>query len=236
MAGNHGAEHVANERGRGFRNRRKHVERGRYGCRNLHFMQIGERLVHGRPVLLHHSLAALPVGLLDGLFDFGDGLIARQDPANSEEARLEDGIHARAHARLAGHAIGVNHKEAQLLVDDLFLHLSRQVRPHVRRAEGRVEQEHSAGGRAFEHVNAVQELELMAAHEAGALNQVSGADGIGPEAQVRHGDGAGFLRVVNEITLHVVRRVSPDDFHGVFRGAHGAIRTQAVEHSAHRAR
>ena len=76
----------------------------------------------------------------------------------------------------------------------------------------------------------------MAGHEVGPGNQVAGMDRLGAEAQVRDGDGAGFLRVVDEIALGVVVGFLADDLDGVLVGAHGAIGAQAVEQGAHRAR
>ena len=56
---------------------------------------------------------------------------------------------------------------------------------------------------------------------------------LGPEAQVRGGDGAGLLRVVDEVALRVVVGLFADDLDGVLVGAHGAIGAQAVEQGAH---
>ncbi len=72
--------------------------------------------------------------------------------------------------------VGVDGEEAELLLDDLLLHLARQVVPDRVRAVRRVEQEDGAGGGVLEHVDLVEELELVAGDEAGLLDQVGRAD------------------------------------------------------------
>ena len=52
-------------------------------------------------------------------------------PEMREEAGLHDGVDAAAHARLAGHLVGVDHEEPEPLLDDLLLHLARQVVPDL---------------------------------------------------------------------------------------------------------
>ena len=92
-----------------------------------------------------------------------------QDPGDREEARLHDGVDARAHAGALRQVVGVDREEADLLLDDLFLHLPRQVIPDLVGGERRVQQERRAGRRVFEDVDLVDELELMAGDEAGAI-------------------------------------------------------------------
>jgi hypothetical protein len=46
---------------------------------------------------------------------------------------------------------------------------------------------------------------------------------------MRRGDRAGLLRVIDEVTLHIIRGAGADDLDGVFVGTHGAVRTETVE-------
>ena len=136
------------------------------GTRDL--VQVGERLVHHLEVAAHHLGAALAVGLLDRLLDLRDRLLARQHAGDGEEAGLHDGVDAPAHARPLGQLEGVDGEEADLLLDHLLLHLARQVVPHRVRGVRRVEQEDRARGGVLEHVDLVDELELVAGDEPGA--------------------------------------------------------------------
>ena len=69
-SGGHCAQHVAHKGGRGGGNHRKHVK----GCGDLggqlHAMQMRQRRVNGGIILLHHSLAALAIGFLNGQREF----------------------------------------------------------------------------------------------------------------------------------------------------------------------
>ena len=111
---------------------------------HLHLVQVGQRLVDRGEVPLDDLLALLAVGLLDRLLDLGDGLLARQHAGDGEEAGLHDRVDAPAHAGVLGDLVGVDHVELQLLVDDLLLHLARQVVPDLVRAVRGVQQEHRA--------------------------------------------------------------------------------------------
>ena len=100
-------------------------------------------------------------------------------------------------------------------------------------AERAVEQEGGAGLGGLQHVDAFQEGELVAGDEVGLGDQVAGADRLGAEAQVGGGDGAGLLRIVDEVALGEVVGLFADDLDGVLVRADGAIRAQSVEQGAH---
>ena len=73
----------------------------------------------------------------------------------------------------------------------------------------------------------------MAGDEIGLRYQVSGVNGLRAEAQVRNRHRAGFLGVINEISLRVVVGVLADDLDGILVGAHRAVGAQSVEHGTH---
>jgi hypothetical protein len=159
--------------------------------------------VDGLEVLLNDRFTAAAVGFLDGLLDLGDGLFAGQDAADGEEAGLHHGVDAGAHAGGLGDGVGVDGVELELLGDDLILDLAGEVVPDLIGLEGGVEEEGGAFLGPAEHVEAFQEGELVAGDEAGVGDEVGAADGIGAEAEVADGDGAGFLRVIDEVALGV---------------------------------
>ena len=96
-----------------------------------------------------------------------------------------------------------------------------------------VEQQGRAVGRAAEHVDPVEQPELVAADEARLLDEVGRADRLWPEAQVRDGLRAGLLRVVDEVALRVQALVA-QDLDRVLVRADRAVRAQAEEDRADR--
>ena len=202
----------------------------------LYFVKMREGLIYGGVISLNDCFAALAVSIRNGFLDRGDGLVARQHAADREEAGLHDGVDAAAHAGRARDGIAVDHEEAQFLLEDGFLHLPGNVLPDFVGAKGRVHQERGArfGGR--QNVDAIEELELVAGDEIRFGDQVCGTNRIRAEAEVGNGDRAGFLRVVNKIALREIAGSFADDLDGVFVGADGAVRAEAVEQGANGAR
>ena len=109
---------------------------------------------------------------------------------------------------VAGHPVGVDHVELQLLVDDLLLHLAGQVVPDLVRPVGAVQQERRPGHGHRQHVDPLGEVELVAGDEVGLVDQVRALDRPRAEADVRRGHRAGLARVVDEVALRVHRACS----------------------------
>src|ERR1051326_814075 len=107
--------------------------------------------------------------------------------------------------------------------------------PYFFRAEWAVEQEHSAFDQRLEHVVALEENPLMACDEVCFRHQVSGANWVGSEAEVRNRHRSRLLRIVNKISLRVVGCVLTNDLDGILVGTDGAVRAEAVEHRAYNA-
>ncbi len=72
----------------------------------------------------------------------------------------------------------------------------------------------------------------MPGDEVGLAHQVDRADWFRPKAQVRDGDRARLLRVIDEVALRVIFRAFADDLDGIFVRAHRAVRAQTVKHRA----
>src|SRR5512133_883618 len=86
----------------------------------------------------------------------------------------------------------------------------------------------------MQHVDAFEEGELVAGHELSMADLVRGADRLGAKAQVRNGNRAGFLRVVDEVALRAIIGFFTDDLDRVLVRANGAIGTQAEEYARYR--
>ena len=231
----HRAEDVLDELRRVGGDRRAAAEgAGDFGG-DFHFVQVAQGAVDASKFCLHHGFAALAVGLLDRLLDLVDGLFARQNAGDGEEAGLHDGVDAPAHAGLLGHFVGVDDVEACSFLSMMSrLHFVRQVIPDFIRAVDAVEQEDR---RRVWHSLSIsrrsRKLNWWQATKLACADQVGRADRFGAKAQVRDGHRAGFLRVVDEVTLGVIVGFFADDLDRVLVGADGAIRAQAEEDAAH---
>ncbi len=81
----------------------------------------------------------------------------------------------------------VDDVEPQFLRQDLLLHLARQMIPDLPGTVDSVQQEHRTGTGILQHVELLQELELMTGDEVSIMDQVLRADGARTETQM--GDG-----------------------------------------------
>ena len=163
-----------------------------------------------------------------------DRLLARQNPRDGEEARLQHDVDPPGQARLAGDPPCVDRVDLDLLGEDLLLDGTRERVPHFVRRVRAVEQQRRAGRRAGEHVDAIQQPELVAADEARALHEVRRADRLRAEAQVRDRLRARLLRVVDEVALSVQALRGAEDLDRVPVRADRSVRAQAEEDGAHR--
>ena len=195
-----------------------------------HLVELGKRKVDRCVVPIQHRRAALRIRALDRGLDGGDRLVLRKDAREREVAGLEHCVDSARQARVASDPAGVDHVEAQALVDDLGLHLDRDPAPDLVRPEGAVEQERPAIGRTAQDIHLFEEAELVAADEAGLLDQVRRVDRAGTEPEVGDGHRSRLLGVEDEVALCEEVGLLADDFHGVAGSAHGAVRAQAIEH------
>ena len=196
-------------------------------------MQTVQRAVDRGLVALDHLGAAAAVGLGDRRLDPLDRLLARQHSGEGEEAGLQDDVGPSGEADLAGDPAGVDRVHVDVLGEDLLLHRARQRVPHLVRRARAVEQQRRAVRRAAEHVDPLEQPELVAADEARLLHEVGRPDRLRPEAEVRDRLRAGLLRVVDEVALRVQALV-PEDLDRVLVRADRPVRAQAEEDRAHR--
>ena len=97
---------------------------------------------------------------------------------------------------------------------------------------GRINENGRTGFGVTENVLLADEGELTASHEISVADEVGRANWLRAETLMGSRDGAGFLGVVNEVTLRVVVRLLADDFDGIFVRSDGAVGTEADEDTA----
>ncbi len=198
--------------------------------RNLHLDHFAECPVDRRMVLLDDQPASSAVGLRDRLLHRRDRLVVWHHVRQCEVAGLHHGVDAPGHTDLGGHAGGIDREDAQLPVDDLALDGLGEVSPDLVGRERCVEQEDPAVASVLEHVESIEQAELVAGDEVGLLHEVGRADRGATEAKVRHGHRAGLLRVVDEVPLGVEVGLRADDLHGGLVRADGPVGAERIEH------
>ena len=226
----HRRDHVPDERRGSCRHDGQEPPAARRPPRHRHFAEGGERAVHRVEVPRDDLGAFGTVRLLDRCLDPVDGLLARQHAGHREEAGLQHAVGVRAERGLTRDAIRVDRPDVQALVDDLVLRGTWQPIPYLMRAVRAVDEQRRAGCGHAQHIELLDELELMAANELRRPDEVRGMNRLRPKPQVRDGPRPGFLRVVHEVRLHVDVRVLADDLDGVLVGAHRAVGAQPEEH------
>ena len=92
------------------------------------------------------------------------------------------------------------------------------------------------GSARREHVDPIEEAELVTGDEVGARRSGRSSRSVAGEAQMRDRHRARLLRVVDEVALRVEVGVLADDLHRVLVGADGAVRAESVEHGPDGAR
>ena len=94
-----------------LRDRRKNIETTIGLFWNGDGMQMRERVIHSRIVLLHNCFPALAIGFANCLLDRSDCLGSWKHAANRKETRLHDCVDAASHSGVASHGITINHEE-----------------------------------------------------------------------------------------------------------------------------
>src|SRR6185369_15533869 len=165
--------------------------------------------------------------------NFDDRLIARNDAADREEARLHDRVGAIAELVRFGDLVGVNRINSDLFRDDDFLDCAGQMFPNLCRFIRAVQEQGRTVCGRVENLVTLQKIELVDSNEVCALYQIGALDRLRTKAQVRHGHRAGLLRVVNKIALRIVGRFLANNLDRVLVRADRAVGSQAPEQCSH---
>jgi hypothetical protein len=147
-------------------------------------VQSFQRGVDGGVVPRDHLGATAAVGFGDRRFDLGDRLIPGQHARDGEEAGLQHGVGPAGQSGRASDPAGIDRVNLDPFGKDLLLDRAGQRVPDLIRWLRAVEQQRRSRGGQAEHVEPVQQPEVMTADEAGLLHQVRRADRLRPEAQV----------------------------------------------------
>ena len=84
-----------------------------------------------------------------------------------------------------------------------------------------------------EHVESLEEVELVTGNKIGGFDQIRRTDCLRAEAQVRDRYRAGLLRVIDKVALGVEIGLGADDLDRVLIRSDRAVGAQSVEESAY---
>ncbi len=141
--------------------------------------ECAERGVDRGEVRLDDRAAPPPVRPFDVLLHGRHGIVEWQQVREREEADLHDRVDLAGEACVSGDAVGVDDVHVEPALDDLLLHLPRELCPRVGRRIRAVEQERGAGGGMTEHVDPIEEPELVAGDEVASPFPMRYVESIG---------------------------------------------------------
>ena len=121
------------------------------------------------------------------------------------------------------------------MVVDVLLDLPRQMLLKLRIAPSAVQQEGSAVHKFLNHVVLANVSRVVASHEVCLMNEVGGLNRLVTEAEVRHGDTAGLLRVIIKVRLRIHVGVVTDNLDGVLVCTDGTVCAETPELAVRRA-
>ncbi len=199
--------------------------------RHRHLLNMLQSRVNSLVVHGHDLFAGFAVALGDRCPDLGYRLVLRYNPGNRKKAGLHDDIDTSAKADLATQANTINYIELKLFCDNFLLHLKGQLSPDLFLVIGTIKQKGCSLLSLIEHVVLLKEGEVVAGNKIGGVDQIRRTDCFTAETQVADGYATRLLRVVDEVSLHLVICCIADDLDGVLIGADGTIGTKTVEHS-----
>ena len=166
---------------------------------------------------------------MDILLDEVDCFLLGKDCGNLEECSLHDCIDPCSESCLLSDLKSVDVVEADVLVDDLLLHLSCEVVEYLVGRNCGVEKEYTTILKVGEHVISADVSRVVASYEVSVVDEPWHIEVAVTESEVGNCDTARLLGVVSEVSLCVLICVITDDLDGVLVSTNCTIRTETPE-------
>ena len=197
---------------------------------NVNFYQTAQTCVNSSVVHVNNFFTFFAVGFYDRSFHVANSVINGDDVSQFEECGLQDSVCFVTQTDFFTDFDSVDCVEVDIVISDIFFHVSGQVCIQFSSIPCAVQQECTAGfdfgyDVIFFHVGLV-----MTSNEVCVLcYQVAGTDRCVTETQVRSCDTTGFLCIVFEVSLCVFVCVVTDDLDGVFVCTNSTVGAQTPE-------
>ena len=185
--------------------------------------------INGSIVLINDIFTLLAVRLHDEFLHLFDSQIDRDNAGDAEEGRLEDGVRAVAQTDFLCNLRSVDVVNRNILLGEITLNIVRQVLSQFFAFPDCVQEECTILAETTSNIVHVEISLNVASHEVRRIHQISRADRMVAEAEVRASETTGLLRVVGEVSLAILVGVITDNLHGVLVGTYCTVGTEAVE-------
>ena len=217
---------------------RSAVGRIRPGSGVIDLHEVGFRRIDGRVVHLYNRVALLRKGLVRHFLHIVARVGIGHDVfVDEEERRLQNGVRSAAEAEFARDGDRVDDVKFGVFLGEGVLDFRGEVLVELlHRRPRRVQKELAAFFQIAHHVVTGDVRGVMAGDEVRRVDEIGRLNGGLAESQMRNGDAAALLGIVEEISLRVHIGVIADDLDGVFVRADRAVRAETVELTADRAR
>ena len=192
-------------------------------------MQGIDTCIDGTVVHINDVLALLAIGSNYGILQVLNSSINRNNVSQLEECGLHYHVEAAAEAQLLGNLDSVYSVELDVVLGDVTLHGSRQMLVQLCIAPDGVQQEGAALLQACQQVILVNIGLLGAGNEVCIVNQIWRSNRSLAKSQMGHGDTAGLLGVISEISLSIELGLVADDLDSGLVGTNSTVGTQAPE-------
>ena len=203
--------------------------------RNVHLDKSVDTTVHRLVIHVDDIVALMTVGFHNGILQMRYCLFQRQNAGEFKERRLNDHIGTVAQANLLCNLGRVQNIELNVVFGQIAFHLSRQMFLKFAFFPRAVQQESAAFTQTAQQIVLMHIGLLRAGDKVCFIQQIRGTNLTLAETQMRNGQTAGFLRIVEEIALCILIGVITDDLNGLFVCADRAVGTESPELATGRA-
>ena len=204
LAGQHRRGHPGHELGHVLGHRGAAVAGGGHVRRHRHLVQGADGEVDRGVVAGGHVGTPPAVGLGEAGLQLGEGAVERQHAGEGEERREHHRVDPSGQSGLAGRRGGRRSPRAAAARSTISVCTSAGRWSHTSSgAHGALISTVAPGSATSSTSRRSSRSVWWQATKPAWLDQVGGADGTVGDPQVRHGDRAGLLGVVDEVALHV---------------------------------
>ena len=198
-------------------------------CRNIDFNNFFRAAVDTVAVWVNNSLALLWEFSDNLFFHISDCFVNRENTADGEKCRLKNCWCTARKTNLLSNLDTVDCVEVDVVLSNISLHWCREICVKFLRAPNTVKKECSARKKILHHIIFVNIWRIVAGNKICLVDKICWCNRWWAETKVRYRDTAGFLWIVEEITLSVHIGMVADNLDRVLICTYSTIRAETPE-------